>query len=112
MNSRSESSSSLSSSSCSDQRRDGLAQLPRDIGHRAVDPVPHHGVTADEMERAVGYLGVVLSHVLGVVALGETPGPHQLLGALLVTAAGVGIAAEAVRDKGPRRGAGAAKDSG
>ncbi|EYF03664.1 DMT family transporter [Chondromyces apiculatus] len=47
----------------------------------------------------VGYLGVVLSHVFGVVGLGEAPGPHQLLGALLVTAAGVGLAAEALRDK-------------
>jgi drug/metabolite transporter (DMT)-like permease len=37
----------------------------------------------------IGYLGVVLAHLLGVVVLDEVPGPDQAVGALLVVAAGV-----------------------
>lgn len=46
----------------------------------------------------VGYLGVALSHVLGAAWLSETPSPHQLAGAALVTAAGLGLAFEAMRE--------------
>jgi drug/metabolite transporter (DMT)-like permease len=47
---------------------------------------------------AVGYLGVVLSHVLGAAWLGEEPAANQLLGTLLVIAAGLALALEALRD--------------
>ena len=46
----------------------------------------------------VGYLGVVLSHVLGAAVLGERPSPHQLAGTALVTGAGLLLALAAVRD--------------
>ncbi|AKT41076.1 DMT family transporter [Chondromyces crocatus] len=67
----------------------GLAQLAMTRAY-ALDRAARVGT--------VGYLGVVLSHVLGVIALGEAPGPHQLAGATLVTAAGVALTVGALRD--------------
>ncbi|WP_437564727.1 DMT family transporter [Sorangium sp. So ce542] len=47
---------------------------------------------------AIGYVGVVLSHVLAAAWLGEIPSARQLLGAALVMAAGLWLAAQAIRD--------------
>lgn len=67
----------------------GLAQLAMTRAY-ALDRAARVGT--------VGYLGVALSHVLGAAWLAETPSPHQLAGALLVTAAGLGLAFEALRE--------------
>jgi drug/metabolite transporter (DMT)-like permease len=47
---------------------------------------------------AVGYVGIVLTHLLGVALLGEEPGPAQTAGAVLVIGAGLLLAAAALRD--------------
>lgn len=73
----------------------GLAQLAMTRAY-ALDQAARVGT--------VGYLGIALSHVLGALLLGEAPGPHQVAGAALVTAAGVGLALGALR--GARRAGG------
>lgn len=73
----------------------GLAQLAMTRAY-ALDQAARVGT--------VGYLGIALSHVLGAIVLGEAPGPHQVAGATLVTAAGVGLALGALR--GARRAGG------
>lgn len=67
----------------------GLAQLAMTRAY-ALDRAARIG--------AIGYVGVVLSHVLGAVWLGEAPSAHQLLGTALVLAAGLWLAAQALRD--------------
>ncbi|WP_437683753.1 DMT family transporter [Sorangium sp. So ce131] len=47
---------------------------------------------------AIGYVGVVLSHVLAAAWLGEIPSAAQLLGTTLVMAAGLWLAAQGLRE--------------
>ncbi|WP_437301329.1 DMT family transporter [Sorangium sp. So ce426] len=73
----------------------GLAQLAMTRAY-ALDSAARVG--------AIGYVGVVLSHVLAAAWLGESPSADQLLGAALVTAAGLWLASQALRDaRGPGR---------
>ncbi len=46
----------------------------------------------------IGYLNIVVAHLLGVWVLAETPGLLQAAGALLIIASGVGLALAAMRD--------------
>ncbi|MGK4004295.1 DMT family transporter [Sorangium sp. So ce1036] len=67
----------------------GLAQLAMTRAY-ALDNAARIG--------AIGYAGVVLSHVLGAAWLGEIPSAHQLLGTALVMAAGLWLAVQALRE--------------
>ncbi|WP_437496515.1 DMT family transporter [Sorangium sp. So ce1099] len=67
----------------------GLAQLAMTRAY-ALDSAARIG--------AIGYVGVVLSHVLAAAWLGEIPSARQLLGTALVMAAGLWLASQALRD--------------
>lgn len=67
----------------------GLAQLAMTRAY-ALDNAARIG--------ALGYVGVALSHVLAAAWLGEVPSTRQVLGAALVTAAGLWLASQALRD--------------
>lgn len=56
----------------------------------------------------IGYLGIVLTHVLGAALLGEEPTPAQAIGAALVIGAGLLLAAAALRDARAAAGGGEA----
>jgi drug/metabolite transporter (DMT)-like permease len=51
----------------------------------------------------VGYLGVVLSHVLAALVLHEEPSPHQVIGTVLVSAAGIVVAWRMARESAAER---------
>jgi drug/metabolite transporter (DMT)-like permease len=55
----------------------------------------------------IGYLGVVLTHFMGLAALNERPSASQAVGSALVVAAGVLLALLTVRDARRARGAAA-----
>lgn len=59
----------------------------------------------------IGYLGVVLTHFMGLAVLGERPGPAQVAGSALVVAAGVMLALVTLYDA-RRASRGAARTSG
>lgn len=67
----------------------GLAQLAMTRAY-ALDRAARVG--------AVGYLGPVLSHLLGSLVLGEPPSPTGLLGTTLVIAAGLVLTTSALRE--------------
>jgi drug/metabolite transporter (DMT)-like permease len=68
----------------------GLAQLAMTRAY-ALDRAARVG--------AVGYLGPVLSHLLGSLVLAEPPSPTGLLGTTLVIAAGLVLTASALRER-------------
>jgi len=67
----------------------GLAQLSMTRAY-ALDKAARVG--------ALGYLATALTHVLGIVVLGERPGAAEMVGAVLIVGAGVILSVGAMRE--------------